>query len=130
MLQAERLMPGRPLLHAQGAQPQHISSRRQRQRRVCLLTALALICEYLMRQVQAASYCPITVSYEVSLGQAPVTGDASSDSPADFADVPIFFGKIGVFSTNVRALRPTFCLGNHCCEILPACGMTHAHACL
>ena len=72
--------------------------------RLCLAAAMTLlIATAHVREGRAASYCPITVSYEVSLGQAPLTvANASSGSPANFADIPIFFAKIGVFSNNVR----------------------------
>ncbi len=57
----------------------------------------------------SASFCPITVSYELSLGQAPLTAASrggSAGGPNDFSDIPIFFAKIGVFSNNVRRTRP------------------------
>ena len=47
------------------------------------------------------SYCPITVSYEVSLGQAPLATATETGTTDDFTDIPIFFGKIGIFSNNV-----------------------------
>ena len=47
------------------------------------------------------SYCPITVSYEVSLGQAPLAAATQTGTTDDFTDIPIFFGKIGIFSNNV-----------------------------
>ena len=46
------------------------------------------------------SYCPITVSYEVSLGQAPLA-TPTPGAIDDFSEIPIFFGKIGIFSNNV-----------------------------
>ncbi|CAK0785369.1 hypothetical protein CVIRNUC_008577, partial [Coccomyxa viridis] len=46
------------------------------------------------------SYCPITVSYEVSLGQAPLATATETGTTDDFTDIPIFFGKIGIFSNN------------------------------
>ena len=49
------------------------------------------------------SYCPITVSYEVSLGQAPLAAPTPG-AIDDFSDIPIFFGKIGIFSNNVSAI--------------------------
>ena len=55
------------------------------------------------------SYCPITVSYEVSLGQAPLAAAAQTGATADFTDIPIFFGKIGIFSNNV-SLAISTCL--------------------
>ena len=48
-----------------------------------------------------SSYCPITVSYEVSLGQAPLATPGAPGAMDDFSDIPIFFGKIGIFSNNV-----------------------------
>ena len=47
------------------------------------------------------SYCPITVSYEVSLGQAPLATATETGTTDDFTDIPIFFGKLGIFSNNV-----------------------------
>ncbi len=49
------------------------------------------------------SYCPITVSYEVSLGQAPLA-TPTAGAIDDFSEIPIFFGKIGIFSNNVSCL--------------------------
>jgi len=49
------------------------------------------------------SYCPITVSYEVSLGQAPLAAPTPG-AIDDFSDIPIIFGKIGIFSNNVSAI--------------------------
>ena len=47
------------------------------------------------------NFCPITVSYEVSLGQAPLATATQTGTTDDFTDIPIFFGKIGIFSNNV-----------------------------
>ena len=58
------------------------------------------------------SYCPITVSYEVSLGQAPLARPTPGATD-DFSDIPIFFGKIGIFSNNVSyALSMPACEGD------------------
>ena len=82
-----------------------------------VLALVVLVSSCLLRRGLCESYCPITVSYEVSLGQAPLAAQSSTGGPQDFADIPIFFAKIGVFSNNVRALS---C---HLRRLLPAlCG--------
>lgn len=71
-----------------------------------LLFSLCLLSTAIHRVAVSASYCPITVSYEVSLGQAPLAAASRDGSdaggPNDFSDIPIFFAKVGVFSNNVR----------------------------
>ncbi len=54
------------------------------------------------------SYCPITVSYEVSLGQAPLA-TPTAGAIGDFSEIPIFFGKIGIFSNNVSCMSKPIC---------------------
>ncbi len=66
-----------------------------------------LVSSRLFWRGRCESYCPITVSYEVSLGQAPLAAQSSAGGPQDFADIPIFFAKIGVFSNKVRAQSPS-----------------------
>lgn len=58
-----------------------------------VLSLLAVVCSH-------GSYCPITVSYEVSLGQAPLA-TPTPGAIDDFSEIPIFFGKVGIFSNNV-----------------------------
>ena len=55
--------------------------------------------------------CPVTVSYAVALGQGGQQGNAGgaardSNGAAD-SDLPIFFGRLGMYSSNVGA---PFCL--------------------
>ena len=68
----------------------------------CLpLQQLLLLFAALAVGAAKGSYCPITVSYEVSLGQAPLATATQTGTTDDFTDIPIFFGKIGIFSNNV-----------------------------
>ncbi len=70
-----------------------------------LLIAVCLLGTSLYGIIVSASSCPITVSYELSLGQAPLAAASRTNGaggPGDFSDIPIFFAKIGVFSNNVR----------------------------
>lgn len=74
------------------------------------------------------SYCPITVSYEVSLGQAPLATPLQPGGVDDFSDIPIFFGKIGIFSNNV-SLSPSSCTCEcqalcYCCAVCNCCCCT------
>ncbi len=57
--------------------------------------------------------CQVTVSYEVSLGQG--TGALTGSTPYYYADVPIFFGQVGIYSNNVRALYSTQVQRQHFC---------------
>ena len=61
---------------------------------------LLLLLSLLVVVYSDGSYCPITVSYEVSLGQAPLA-TPTPGAIDDFSEIPIFFGKIGIFSNNV-----------------------------
>lgn len=73
-----------------------------------LLIALCIVSTSLYGVTVSASFCPITVSYEVSLGQAPLAAASHSSGaggPSDFSDIPIFFAKVGVFSNNVGILE-------------------------
>ena len=85
-----------------------------------LLIVLIVLCANLFTNRVSASFCPITVSYELSLGQAPLTAASRSGSaggPNDFSDIPIFFAKIGIFSNNVRdtALQKVAACFEACC---------------
>jgi hypothetical protein len=46
-----------------------------------------------------SSGCEVIVSYDVSLGQG--TGLSSGSAPYYYTDVPIFFGQVGIYSSNV-----------------------------
>ena len=46
----------------------------------------------------AEAVCPVSVSYEVSLGQQQ---DAIGSNISSYASVPIFFGRVAVYSNNV-----------------------------
>ena len=48
----------------------------------------------------AGAVCPVSVSYEVSLGQQQ---DAIGSNISSYASVPIFFGRVAVYSNNVSA---------------------------
>lgn len=62
---------------------------------------LLLLLSILLTEGAQSSYCPVTVSYEVNLGQAPLATPGAPGVVDDFSDIPIFFGKIGIFSNNV-----------------------------
>lgn len=55
---------------------------------------LGMFC--LLLVTPAGTVCPVSVNYEVSLGQQSATAGGSS-----YATVPIFFGRVGVYSNNV-----------------------------
>lgn len=76
----------------------------------CLFSAAAVVFTLACLPALHASYCPITVSYEVSLGQAPIAAASHSTTgvPNDFSDIPIFFAKVGIFSNNVRSVYNCF----------------------
>ena len=46
----------------------------------------------------AEAVCPVSVSYEVSLGQQQ---DVIGSNTSAYASVPIFFGRVAVYSNNV-----------------------------
>lgn len=68
-----------------------------------VLVAVGVTLPWSSGGVAAQGGCQVTVSYEVSLGQG--TGALTGSTPYYYADVPIFFGQVGIYSNNVRALR-------------------------
>ena len=64
----------------------------------------------------AAAMCPISISYEVSLGQqSRAGGDAS------YSGVPIFFARVSVYSNNVRLIKLTHGLNMQSEELEAEC---------